>query len=332
MRPLIVGCVFLLHSAALAASPGEIIAKNTRAIVYLQAEDANGGVLERGTGFVVSHDGYIVTADHVFPDTADKLWAVIGQRQGTRFSLTRRERNQASDVALWQFPQTASCHYSVTISDKSVKVLDRAIALGFPRQEGLTPSALNITNLTSALGFYKTDGYLEPGNSGGPVFDEDGKVIALVEGGTIVGSDNNDVIPVAAALDLMRRRGVNAGIGSAVPFDTSCYASCRTASNGVESWGITEDWPGASSPDGRAHSGRLEGGHGPDAECNKLIAETLAVRPGAQIDVPRDKDHIGESSSKDILGHVTYEYWCKGTLRANPIYFERQSPDCGLWN
>lgn len=344
IRPLrMVGMLIfgvLVSVGATAKTSQEIMAENTRAVVFIETErtardsDGDPGVIERGTGFIVSHDGFIVTASHVVPDGANRTyWAVVGQREGgVRFPLTVRERNESVDVALLQMPQSASCRYAITISAQPLSVPAPVVALGFPRTEGLTPSLLNIVNLTSSLGFLKGDGFLQVGNSGGPVFNQEGQVVGIVQGGTMVGGEANDIIPIALAVDLMQRRGVRAGIGSPVPFDTSCYAFCRHPSHGIESWGVVRDWPGVSTeyPDGRAWSGQLPGGHNRPQECAKLVAAALARNPGAEISVPEDNEHMGEESHGSWP--TLYNYWCRGTLRTNPIYYSRQSSACDLWN
>lgn len=330
MRLMVLTLSVLLGDVAFAVTPDQIVANNTRAIVYLQVEDNGGGILDRGTGFVVSHDGYIVTAAHLKVDATQKMFAVIGQREGTRYSLAFREANESADVALWQLPQSASCRYTVTLGTSPVRVLDRVLAMGFPGNEGLTPSRIGINNLTSQRGFYKADGYLRTGNSGGPVFNEAGQVVAIVQGGTLPGTENNDLIPIALAIDLIKKRGVQASIDAPVPFDSSCYASCRAPAHGVEKWTIEKTW-------GPVDSGWLSGGHNRGDECNKLIAAALAANSGAQIDLlpgegSPNTTGMWEESKKDVFGHVEYKYYCKGTFRSGPIYVEKQSPECGLWN
>lgn len=307
------------------ATPQEILSKNARAIVYLEVEDAKGGVIERGTGFIVSRDGYIVTAAHIKADPTQKLWAVIGALQGTRYTLTLRESDENADVALWQLPQSPACRHAVTISKTPVRVFDRVMALGFPKREGLSPSTVTIKNLTSYRGFYKTDGYLEPGNSGGPVFNEAGEVIAIVQGGTMPGTENNDIVPIALAVNLLQKRGVNAGIGAPVPFDSSCYATCRDRSHGIERWETQKPW-------GPVNSGWLDGGHDQTNECKKLIAGALAGDPEATITLLPGKEGMWEESKKDIFGHVEYRYFCMGIYYSGPRYKEKQSPACGLWD
>lgn len=321
----------VLQAANLSATtPEEIIASNTRAIVYLQVEDVSGGVLDRGTGFIVSHDGYVVTVAHLRVEPTQKIWAVIGQRDGTRYQLVFRDADEKVDVALWQLPQSASCRYAVTLSDVRVNVLDRVLALGFPGNEGLTPSRISINNLTSQRGFYKADGYLRAGNSGGPVFNELGQVVAIVQGGTMPGTDNNDLIPIAPVINIAKKWGVQAGIDAPIPFANSCYASCRVPAHGVERWTVEKAW-------GPVDSGWLSGGHNRGDECNKLVAAAIAANPGAQIELLPGEGTPGstgmwEESKKDTFGHVEYRYFCKGTLRSGPIFAEKQSPECGLWN
>jgi hypothetical protein len=325
MKSTICLMLVMICPAAAATTADQIIAENTRAIVYLQVEDPTGGVLDRGTGFIVSHDGYVLTAAHLKADPSQKMWAIIGQREGTKYPLVFRDSDETADVALWQLPQSASCRYAVTLSTYQVKVLDRVLVLGFPENDGLTPSRISINNLTSPRGFYKADGYLRPGNSGAPVFNETGQAVALVQGGTLPGTENNDLVPISPAISLLKKWGVRAGIDSAVPFDESCYASCRSPSHGIERWTSEEPW-------GPIDSGWVSGGHNRVDECKKLIAGALASLPGGQIDLLPGDQGMWETSQKDLFGHVDYKYFCKGVLRQGPIYIEKRSQACGLWN
>jgi hypothetical protein len=265
-------------SSANAASPDQIIAANTRAMVFLQVEDASGKRIDSGSGFIVSHDGFLITAAHIKADPTQTMWGYIGQRDGTRYRLNFRDRDEVLDTALWQFPQSASCRYAVTLSSKPVKLLDRVLVLGFPGKDGLTPSGVNINNLTSPRGFLKADGYLREGNSGGSVFNETGYVVAIVQGGTLPGTENNDLVPISAAINLIKKWNVQAGIDAPMPFDNGCYASCRAQVHGVEGWSV-------QTPCGPKYSGKLPGGHSRRAECNKIIASDLANNPGAEIEL-----------------------------------------------
>jgi S1-C subfamily serine protease len=318
--------IFGLFSCAVAraASPQAIVDANTPAMIYLEVTDDKGNFMDSGSGFIVSHDGYVITVAHIAPGPGQKLWAVIGQREGTRYPLSFRDADATSDVALWQLPQAAVCRRAVTISTKPVKVLDRVVVLGFPGKDGLTPSSVGINNLsTPEHGFYKADGYLRPGNSGGPAFNEGGQVIAIVQGGTMPGTDNNDLVPISLAVNLIKKRNVQAGIDAAVAYENSCYSACRHVSHGVEGWTVERAW-------GPVDSGWVGGHHNRADECNKLIAAEIANKAGAQIELLPGEQGMWEDSNKDIYGHVEYIYYCRGILRSGPIYAEKQSPACPL--
>lgn len=316
--------IALITTEATAKTPKEVVDENTMTIVYLQLEDKEGGFVDSGSGFIVSHDGYVVTVGHLKAEPDQKLWAVIGQREGTRYPLSFREINENADVALWQLPQSAICRQSTILGMKTVNLLDRLVVMGFPGKDGLTPSSVGINNLSSPQnGNYKTDGYLRAGNSGGPAFNEDGHVVAIVQGGTRPGTENNDLIPIAPAIDLIKRRGVRASIDKAKSVPKSCYSTCRVQEHGIDRWASEEPW-------GPVNSGWLGGGHNQSAECSKLIAGALANNPGAQIELLPETAGKWEESKKDVLGRVEYKYWCKGIMRSGPIYKADQSSSCPL--
>ena len=176
-----------MSNCALAMIRVEIQDNNARAIVFIQKLDEQGHELMSGSGAIVSHDGFVVTANHLSPKPGERLVAVIGQRFGTVYPLEFRDEDKLRDLALWQLPQASSCRNSVTFSDMPFDDLQNLVALGFPGDRGLSRSILHITNPHTPLGFMASDGALEEGYSGGPVFDENGKVIGIVQGGTVNG-------------------------------------------------------------------------------------------------------------------------------------------------
>jgi len=314
--------LLLASGAAFGVTPSEIVSVNSHAIVYLEVENSNGGMIDHGTGFIVSHDGYILTADHVKPAPGQQLVAVIGQRAGTKYPLQFRDTDENADVALWQLPQSATCRYAVSLSAGAVKQFNRLLAVGFPNNDGLTPATISVVNTTSAMGFYKSDGYLAPGNSGGPIFNEAGFAVALVEGGGRPGTDNNDLIPIGPAIALLKKHGVQVGIDQQVAFDDSCYATCRTKENGVESWASQTKWD--------KNTGEMGGHSNPVDQCDIQAAATLATHPDSEIDFFPGKAGRDESS-KNTGFTVTYEYFCHGILKSGPTYIQKQSKACGLW-
>jgi S1-C subfamily serine protease len=311
---------------ALAKSPVEILNENSRAIVFVQKVNEHGEEIMSGSGVIVSHDGYLITANHLAPtQPGEKLIATIGQRVGTTFPLQFRDNDVQRDLALFQLPQSTSCRSAAVLSDKPLDESQHFVALGFPADRGLSRAIVNITNPQSPLGFYASDGQLEEGYSGGPVFDERGNVIGIVQGGTISGARSNDIVPIATGVAMVTKLGVLASVGKAVPFAESCYSSCRAPQHGIESWEHEDPWTD--------HTGPMNGGNNRTSMCNGLIAAKLAVSPpGSRIDLDTGDAGMWEDPpSKDFLGHVTYVYHCKGTLRSSPVYFEKRSSACQLW-
>jgi hypothetical protein len=120
--------------------------------------------------------------------------------------------------------------------------------LGYPGNDGLSPYQVKLRNTDSQSGYYKVDGYLDHGLSGGPVFNAIGDVVALVEGGGRPGSRNDDLIKIAPAVALLQKWGVQAGIDNDAPSLPTCteLADGTQQSKAVVSgiWKYEIDYPG----------------------------------------------------------------------------------------
>jgi hypothetical protein len=215
MRDLL-GTILAGFAALGYADFNQIVQQNSPAVVFLEVVDGKGQSRDSGTGFIVSPDGYVVTVAHIKAKPDEQMWAVIGERSGTPLRLQPREVDDQDDVALWQLPQSVECRHTVILSTETPKYPEAVLALGFPRAEGLTSLPMSIVNSGTRYGFYKSDGALDHGDSGGPVFNKDGKVIAIVQGGGIPGTANNDLIPVSIAISLLKKRNVRVGIDGPV--------------------------------------------------------------------------------------------------------------------
>ena len=193
----------------------------------------------------------------------------------------------------------------------------------------MTATPLNLVNLSAGdTGYYKADGFLRPGYSGGPILDEDGRVIAIVSSGDPSGG-NNDLVPISFALALLRKHGAQIGLNSPAPFADSCYTFCRAAENGVESWATDQ-----TIEETRNIS---ESGHNPATECAIAMGARLQMEPPgsrAELYPGQGREHVdglSEDYTQDILGRGTYHYHCRYHLRSSPTFVRKQSPVCGLW-
>jgi serine protease Do len=135
-----------------------------------------------GSGFIISPDGYIVTNAHVVEDM-DSI--VVGLPDRTELTAQVIGKDKRSDIALLKVKADAKLP-AVKIGDSGkVKVGQWVLAIGSPF--GFERSATQ--GIISALGrnlpsdnyvpFIQTDAAVNPGNSGGPLFNLDGEVIGV---------------------------------------------------------------------------------------------------------------------------------------------------------
>jgi serine protease Do len=145
--------------------------------------EEGGGMPERGTGsgFIVSADGYILTNAHVVMD-ADEVTVRLSDRR--EFSAKVIGSDERSDVALIKID--AKDLPTVRIGDpQKLRPGEWVVAIGSPF--GLENSATaGIVSATSrAVGgesyvpFIQTDVAVNPGNSGGPLFNMRGVVVGM---------------------------------------------------------------------------------------------------------------------------------------------------------
>ncbi|WBL78834.1 serine protease [Bradyrhizobium xenonodulans] len=138
-----------------------------------------------GTGFVASPNGHVVTNSHVIDGcTGD----IKGNLAGEAAMVLRVVSSDATnDLALLQAPATAAFKDFAKIRDRSMHSGDSVVAIGFPLHGYLTSDLTVTTGIVSSLsGFRNHTGRLQisaavqPGNSGGPLFDLSGQVAGVV--------------------------------------------------------------------------------------------------------------------------------------------------------
>jgi serine protease Do len=139
-----------------------------------------------GSGVLVSEDGYVLTAAHVVNDAAEIMVEFIdGQEIPARIE---RLANQA-DVALIKLHKMPANPNVAKIGESdSVRVGDKVFIIGAPMglsyslTSGIISARHNTHKMTNAFieaEFFQTDASINTGNSGGPVFNMQGEVIAI---------------------------------------------------------------------------------------------------------------------------------------------------------
>lgn len=139
-----------------------------------------------GTGFVVSANGHIVTNHHVIEGCSD----LKGNLTGEAAMVLRVVSSDANnDLALLQAPSTATFKEYARIRDRSIRSGDSVVAIGFPFHGLLTSDFSVTTGIVSSLSGMRNDSRflqisapVQPGNSGGPLFDTTGQIVGVVTG------------------------------------------------------------------------------------------------------------------------------------------------------
>ena len=135
-----------------------------------------------GSGFVIDADGLLVTNHHVV-DGATTVRARFAD--GTTVTAEVIGSDPRTDLALLQLPRDRTWAH-VTFGDSdALRVGDWVVAMGNPLGLGITVTAGIVSGKSRNLGnnpydeFLQTDAAINQGNSGGPLFDLNGRVVGV---------------------------------------------------------------------------------------------------------------------------------------------------------
>jgi len=133
----------------------------------------------QGTGFAISNEGYIITNAHVLSG-ATYTTAITSDRDS--YPMTLIGFDPVFDIALLRINKNLE---TLTFADSnSIVVGQKVIAIGNPLglsfsvSEGIV-SAVNRPGSNNIDAYIQTDAALNPGNSGGPLINKEGKVIGI---------------------------------------------------------------------------------------------------------------------------------------------------------
>ncbi|WP_293553037.1 Do family serine endopeptidase [Parvibaculum sp.] len=170
--------------------------------------DGQDGPLEKvqslGSGFVIDAKGIIVTNNHVI-DGADKIDVTF--TDGTTLPAKLLGRDDKTDIAVLKVETKMALPFVKLGDSDKMRVGDWVMAIGNPFGLGGTVTVGIVSALNRDIhagnydDFIQTDSSINRGNSGGPLFNLDGKVIGM----------NTEIISPS---------GESVGIGFATPSST----------------------------------------------------------------------------------------------------------------
>jgi S1-C subfamily serine protease len=214
----------------------QIYQHDSPGVAFIQAQSAprppspfnpfggGGGGTATGSGFVIDHEGHILTNAHVIQG-ADKIEVTLGDTDSSEpVSAQVVGKDPSTDIALLKVDAPSDQLHPLTLGDSSqVQVGAPVVAIGNPfgldrtvtsgivsalQREIKAPNGFTINNVI------QTDAAINPGNSGGPLLDANGNVIGI-----------NSQIESGGS-------GGNVGVGFAVPINTARQVVQQLLANG----------------------------------------------------------------------------------------------------
>lgn len=149
----------------------ELIGKQIKSTVTIKTN------IGHGSGFVITEDGYIMTNFHVVQGASD---IEIQFDEGYFMPAEVVRSSSAHDVALLKIDATGLRPMTINTSGK-IRLGEDIIILGTPSDialgQSVTRGILSGKRKIKGKVFLQTDAAVNPGNSGGPVFNKDGEVM-----------------------------------------------------------------------------------------------------------------------------------------------------------
>jgi len=169
----------------------------------------------QGSGFIVSADGVILTNAHVVRDAKQVTVKLSDRRE---FSAKVLGSDPATDIAVLKIDATGLP--TVHLGDsKSVQVGDYVLAIGAPfgfeqtATQGIVSAKGRSLPGDSYVPFIQTDAAVNPGNSGGPLFDAEGRVVGI-------------------NAQIYSRSGGFQGLAFAIPIDVALHVKDEVVAHG----------------------------------------------------------------------------------------------------
>lgn len=231
----------------------QVYQRDSAGVVAIKAVTSEGE--DSGTGIVLDDKGLILTNDHVVAG-ASSIVAGPGKSSSVTRTATLVGEEANKDLALIRIdPSGLGLHPLNLVSSSSLQVGDPVYAIGNPYglNETLTRGIVSALgreiaapNGAKITGAIQTDAALNPGNSGGPLLNEQGEVIGV-----------NSQIASDAARSEGSQPG-STGVGFAIASDTVAQAVKKIeAGEGVASASASQSAVqteggagGAQSPNG----------------------------------------------------------------------------------
>jgi serine protease Do len=256
----------------------------------------------RGSGFIIDPDGTVVTNNHVVRDARE---VTVTLDDGTQLPARVIGRDSRTDVAVLRVKTSKPLPYIELGDSGALRVGEWVVAMGNPFGLGGTVTAGIVSALGRDIGagpydqFIQIDAPINQGNSGGPLFTQDGKVVGI---NTAILSPTGGSVGIGFAIPANTVRTVVAqlehdghvtrgyiGVAAQQVNEGMSHALHLSEAGGALIAGVVSDGPAAHA--GLAPGDVILSVNGTKiADPRALAVQIAAVKPGdaARLEVVRD--------------------------------------------
>jgi serine protease Do len=263
-----------------------------------------------GSGFIVRANGFIVTNYHVI-EGAEEITVVLHDNTSLVAKLIGRD--DKTDLAVLKVETDKPLPF-VDFGDSDVmRVGDWVLAIGNPFGLGGTVTAGIISARSREINagpyddFLQTDASINRGNSGGPMFNMDGKVIGI---NTAIYSPSGGSVGIGFAIPSALARGV---VDQIIEFGRT-----KRGWLGVRIQSVTPEIAeslGLQKPEGALVAGVTEGG--PAAKAGIETGDVILQFDGKPISESRRLPRVVADTPVDKQTSV--QVWRKGARKDLPV-------------
>jgi S1-C subfamily serine protease len=164
-------------------------------------DKADSKFTSSGSGFIVSQKGYVVTNYHVI-EKIDKCYVELKMNNEAKtFEADIIQKDAKSDLAILKIKGTVldSIQFKIpyVYTSSASEVGTQVFTLGYPmaltsmgKEVKFTDGKISAkTGYQGDIGSYQTSVPVQPGNSGGPLFDNEGRLVGVINA-KIMEADN----------------------------------------------------------------------------------------------------------------------------------------------
>lgn len=236
----------------------------------------------RGSGFIVSKDGQILTNNHVV-DGADKITVTLST--GKVYEATVLGKDPTFDLAVIKITPDGELTTLELGDSDATEVGEWVVAIGNPLgfEHSVTVGVISAKNRSIHTqninfdGFLQTDAAINPGNSGGPLLNMEGKVVGI----------NTAIVPYAQGLGF----AIPVNMARQIIDDLVVYGRVKRGWLGISVQSLTKEF--AEAYDIKEEAGVVVGDVFPDS-----AAERAGLRRGDVIVA------VNGNAVRDVQGFV----------------------------